>query len=108
MIEPTLVELWRLILLVIGAFAGTTFAVATKHLTTNNHDWDPEDLWYYVLAIGVSIGAWIFAADYTTGFIATSGINTPLALTRNAVKWRTGNGKAVDRPGDQEGLGTVP
>jgi hypothetical protein len=92
MIEPTLAEVWRLFLILLGGIGGTTFAVATRHLTSRNYNWGLEDNWYYVLCAGVSIGAWLFGGDWTSGFLLTSGINTPLALARNAVNAKT-NGK---------------
>ena len=97
MIELTIEELWRLILIIVGGLGGTTFAVATKHLTGKNYTVHPEDKWYYVLAAGASIGAFLFGGDWTSGFLLTSGINTPLALMRNAIQYKqNGTTKAME------------
>lgn len=75
--------------LVIAAIAvslvGATLAVAVRHYTSQN--WTPElqDIWYYVLSGGIGVTLVLLGYDTGTILTATSGINTPLALTKSAI-----------------------
>ena len=80
---------------VIGALVvslvGATIATAVRHKTSNNWRPNMEDVWYYILSGGVSIG--LVLLGFGTGEIlaATTGINTPIAILKTGLERRNGS-----------------
>jgi len=70
-----------LVVSVIGALV----AVSVRHYTSQN--WTPQiqDVWYFFMSAGISVSLVLFGYDTGTILMATTGINTPMALFKTAI-----------------------
>lgn len=94
MIELTLLEFWRLVLFIAGGIAGATAAISVKHLSdpSENSDFSKYDYYYYLLAVSVSVGAWLLGPQIGISpfevFTVNTGITTPMGVLKNVITWK--------------------
>ena len=64
---------------------GALVAVSVRHYTSQN--WTPQvqDVWYFMMSAGISVSLVLFGYDTGTILMATTGINTPMALFKTAI-----------------------
>ena len=64
---------------------GALVAVSVRHYTSQN--WAPQvqDVWYFFMSAGISVSLVLFGYDTGTILMATTGINTPMALFKTAI-----------------------
>jgi hypothetical protein len=67
------------------SIVGALVAVSVRHYTSQN--WAPEiqDVWYFIMSAGISTALVLFGYDTGTILMATTGINTPMALFKTAI-----------------------